>query len=194
MSKLTALINELNPVMLENKTSSDRIESIVTQHAIGAAATGLAAGIIPGLSGILGILTSTGIIWSMYYRISQELGIPFTKNVLKTLGSAFLSNIFCNLSSLLLAELVCSFIPGIAIVATGAICYAIAYLAGYLFIKLLVNVFKAGKTPEAMTAEELTAMGKAAGAEVNCAQIFKEAQADAKERIRKGEITKADAI
>lgn len=198
MSQLTTMINELNPVMTQSKTSSERIESIITQHAVGAAATALGAGIMtfafPAAGAVVDALVSTGIIWSMYCRISRELNIPMSKNLLKTLGSACLTNIVANLGGALLLELAAACIPVVGVAASAAICYAITYLAGYLFIKLLVNVFKAGKRPDEMTADELADISKTVCAETNCEQIFKGAQTDAKEQIKRGEISKNDTI
>lgn len=198
MSQLTAMINELNPVMTPNKTSSARIESIITQHATGAAATALGAGIMtftfPAAGALVDTLVSTGIIWSMYSRVSRELNIPMSKNLLKTLGSACLTNIVANLGGALLLELVATCIPVVGVAAAAAICYAITYLAGYLFIKLLVSVFKAGKRPDEMTEDELAGISKTVCAETNCEQIFKRAQTDAKGQIRRGEISKDDTI
>ena len=198
MSHLTTMINELNPVMTQNKTSSDRIESIITRHAAGAAATALGAGFMtfafPAAGPLINVLVSTGIIWSMYYNISCELGIPMSKNLLKTLGSACLTNIVANLGSVLLLELAATCVPVFGVAASAAICYAITYLAGYLFIKLLVNVFKAGKRPDEMTADELADISKKVCTETNCKQIFKGAQTDAQDQIKRGEISKKDTI
>ena len=82
----------------------------------------------------------------------------------------------------------------IGVAVTAAICYGVTYLAGYLFIKLLVSVFKAGKRPEQMTAEELAAVSRSVAADTNCAQIFRGANADAKDRIRRGEISRDNTI
>lgn len=194
MSQLSTLMNELNPIIADRKTSSERIEGIITQHAIGSAAAGLAAGVLPGIGGVIATLSSAGVIWSMYYRICRELDIQISQNVLKTLGSAFLTNIITQLGGVLLIEFAASCIPGLALITSSAICYAITYLAGYLFIKLLINVFKAGKDPNTMTASELASISKATSAEIDCKQIFKQAQADAKNRIKRGEITKDDTI
>ena len=66
MSQMTAMINELNPVMTQSKTSSEKIESIITQHAVGAAATALGAGVMtfafPAAGTLIDVLASTGII------------------------------------------------------------------------------------------------------------------------------------
>ena len=198
MSQLTAMMNELDTAMINQAISEMKIEDIITKHAKAAAATALGAGIatfiFPVASAVVDVLVSTGIIWSMYSRISRELGIPMSKNLLKTLGSAFLSNIVANLGGALLLELTVSCVPAVGVAASAAICYGITYLAGCLFIKLLVNVFKAGKRPEMMTEAELKELGKKTSAEVNCKKIFKDAQNEAKERIKKGEITKADQI
>lgn len=192
MSKLTNLINELNPVMA-GSTTSDQVERIIRDHSVAACAAGLASGVLPGVGSIIATLTSAGAIWSMYYRICQKLNIHISENVLKTLGSAFLTNIVTQLGGVLLIELAASFVPGVALVASASICYGVTYVAGYLFIQLLVNVFKAGKRPDQLSAEELKAMGRAAGEQIHCKTIFKDAQADAKAQIHRGEITKEGA-
>ena len=198
MSQLTAMINELNPTMTGGRVSSDRVEEIINQHAVGAAATALGAGLLtsafPVASVLVDALISTGLIWSMYYRVSKELNIPMSKNLLKTLGSACLTNIVANLGGVLVTELAAACVPFFGVAVTAAICYGVTYLAGYLFIKLLVSVFKAGKRPEQMTAEELAAVSRSVAADTNCAQIFRGANADAKDRIRRGEISRDNTI
>ena len=59
-------------------------------------------------------------------------------------------------------------------------------------MKLLVKLFKAGKNPSNMTAEELAAAGKEAVRQENCKDIFRNAREEAKQKIRNGEITKED--
>ena len=197
MSDLALLLKQLGPVLKDGYShgfSEDKVEDIIVKHSIASAAAGLAAGFLPGVGAIIAAITGSGAIWTMYYRICQEMQIPLSKNILKALGSAILSNIITQLGGVLALELIASFIPGIAIIANAAACYGITYLAGFLFIKLLVNLFKAGKNPAAMSADELSSAGKAASQETNCADIFKNARDEAKTKIRNGEITKDDQL
>ena len=196
MSQLSAMLNQLDPVVhagIRRKINAINIENIIIKHAIASAAAGLAGGFLPGVAGIIAVVTSAGAIWTMYYRICREMGIKISQSILKTLGSAILSNIVTQLGGVILIEAIASFIPGVAIVASAAACYGVVYLAGYLFIKLLVSVFKAGQDPSVMSADELSAAGRQAAAEADCKTIFQEARAEAKSKIRSGEISKEEA-
>ena len=191
MSQLTAIIKQMKPYILSKAANAEsKAERIILTQSVAAATAGLASGFLPGAGAVIAVVTSTGAIWSMYYRLCQELEIKISQNILKALSSAILTNIATNLGILLVGELAASFIPGVAVAVSAAACYGITYLAGYLFMKLLVDLFKAGKNPAAMTADELTEAGRIAVQRENCRDIFKNARNEAKEKIRKGEITK----
>ena len=190
MNQLGILAYQLKPMMENHYRNADEIEKIIMQQSMAAAAAGLAGGFLPGVAGIIATVTSAGSIWMMYGRICQALGIRISRNILKALGSAVLSNIVTQLAGVLAVELVASFIPGAAVVASAVVCYGVTYLAGFLFMKLLVNVFKAGRNPEKMTAEELADAIRQASRETDCKGVFKTAQAEAKAKIKSGEIRK----
>lgn len=190
MSQMNKTFNELRNV---RTFDADKVASIIDTHAIAAAAAGLAGGLLPGVASVIAMLTSTGAIWSMYYRICGELDIKVSKNMLKTVGSAVLTNIVTQLGGMLALELVSSFIPGLAVVASVALCYGITVLAGYLFLEILTRIFKAGKNPETMTEAEYREISREASANTDCKGIFKDAQKEAREKIRNGEITRDDA-
>ena len=193
MSQLAAIIKQLTPyIMAKAYNTENKIEKIILTHSVTAATVGLAGGFLPGAGAVIATVASTGAIWSMYYRLCQELGIKISQNILKTLSSAILTNIATNLGILLAGELAATFLPGVSLVVSAAACYGITYLAGFLFMKLLVNLFKAGKNPSAMTAEELAAAGKEAVREEDCKRIFKNAREEAKQKIRNGEISRED--
>ena len=193
MSQLAAIIKQLTPyIMGKAYNTENKIEKIILTHSVTAATVGLAGGFLPGAGAVIATVASTGAIWSMYYRLCQELGIKISQNILKTLSSAILTNIATNLGILLAGELAATFLPGVSLVVSAAACYGITYLAGFLFMKLLVNLFKAGKNPSAMTAEELAAAGKEAVRQENCKDIFRNAREEAKQKIRNGEISKED--
>ena len=190
MSQMNTIVSELRNVRAFDE---EKMSGIIKTHAVGAAAAGLAGGILPGVASVIAVLTSTGAIWSMYYRICGELGIKVSKNLLKTVGSAVLTNIVTQLGGMLALELLSSFIPGLALVASAAVCYSVTLLAGYLFLKILTTIFKSGKNPETMTEVEYRNLSRQASANADCKGIFRDAQREAKEKILNGEITRGDA-
>ena len=197
MSELNILLKQLRPMLqsgFSNGFDENKAKDIIIKHSIASAAAGLAGGILPGVASIIAVLTSTGAIWSMYYRLCKEMGVKVSQNILKALGSAILSNIVTQLGGMLLLDVALSFVPGMSIIVSAATCYGVTYLAGVLFIKLMVNLFKAGKDPTVMSEDELSNAGKAASREMDCAGIFKDAKNEAKDKIRRGEITKDDQL
>lgn len=188
MSMLSAQIDKLNPVLAQNNTTNEKIEELIELHAFYAGMSGFASGILPGVAGIIAALSSAGVIWNMYYRICRTLNIKITKNALKALSSAVLTNISTQLLGVLAISLATSWVPGVAVAATSVTCYGITYLAGYIFITLLTNVFKAGKNPDEMSEAELVAAGKAASKEVNGKKVFEAAREQGKERLKNGEM------
>lgn len=190
MSEMNKTFNELRNVRTIDQA---KVTSIIEAHAIGAAVAGLAGGVLPGVASVIAVLTSTGAIWSMYYRICGELDIKVSQNMLKTVGSAVLTNIVTQLGGMLALELVASFVPGLAVVASAAVCYGVTVLAGKLFLEILTRIFKAGKNPETMTEAEYREISRQASSATDCKGIFKDAQKEAREKIRNGEITRDGA-
>ena len=76
----------------KNVTSQD-LNKIIQFHAVGAAASSAAAGIIPGAGGVAATACYAGFVWAMYGRLCKKLGIPLGKNLLKALASAVVTNI-----------------------------------------------------------------------------------------------------
>ena len=192
MSSLNTVLMKLDPSMVSNpyalQAIRSNLNSIIVQHSVTAAVAGMAGGILPGIGGILGCITSGGAIWSMYYRICKELGIGIQQNILKALGSAVTSNIATQIGGVIILDLALSFVPGVAIPVCGAACYGVTYLAGYLFIKMIVDIFGAGGNPDSMTEEELKAAAEKASRTVNCKDVYSEAAEAAKGKIKNGEI------
>ncbi len=194
MSSLNSVLTKLDPSMVNNPQSlhvtRTNLERIVVGHSVAAAVAGLAGGFLPGIASVIAVLTSTGSIWLMYYNICRELGLDIPQNILRALGSAMLSNLATQLAGVFLLEVALCFVPGMAIVVGGAACYGVTYLAGYLFIKLLVDVFGGGRDPQKMSEATLKNAAAAACQAVDCEAIYKDAYGEAKEKIRKGEINR----
>ena len=69
------------------------IAGIVEKHSIGASAAALGSAWLPGAGSTVALATSAGFVWSMYFRINAKLGVPFHKNILKSVATAIGTNL-----------------------------------------------------------------------------------------------------
>lgn len=86
--------------------------------------------------------------------MSKELYLKLTIDFLKVVASAVLTNIAVNLISTFIAEIVLCFVPGVSISASAAICFATTYLAGKMYLEILLAFTKSGKRIEDATQED----------------------------------------
>ena len=155
---------------------SEELACIVVNHACAAAATGMATGVLPGVAAIIAGGISIGAIWHMYYAIGKYLNLSFNIDILKAVGSAILSNIVNQLWGVLAVEFAATFIPIVAIPATGLIFFVVTYLSGLTFLMLLAYIFQAGGNPAEMTADEMKEKAKKVGREIDFKSEFKNAK------------------
>lgn len=129
---------------------AEEAEKIIINCALTAAAAAAVGGFVPALSLPAMIISCFGAVWMMYAQLCDCLGIPFQENILKTLASAALSNIATNLIAVFVVELLTAFIPGIGSVSGAAVTFACVYLAGLMFMKMLLAFARMGKTGDAL--------------------------------------------
>ena len=137
------LVHALNKTLDENLPTE--IAEIVKIHSAGAAAAGVAAGWIPGAGGLAAVGICAGFIWSMYGRINAKIGLPLTENVVKSLGTGIATNLAAYFVGGLITSTIFSLLPGIgsvgASVVVGGTSYALTLASGYVYLKLLANIF-----------------------------------------------------
>lgn len=169
----------------------NEIAEIVKFHSKGAAAAALAAGWIPGAGGTAAVLTSAGFIWSMYGRIGSKIGLPFSKNVLKSLASGVATNLAAYVVGGIALSTAFSFVPGLgsvgASIVVGAVCYALTLASGYVYLKIMTNLFKKGIDLSSVTEQQLKEMAAAVAKESDVRQVLKAAKEDFQKRKKKGE-------
>jgi uncharacterized protein (DUF697 family) len=121
------------------------IANIVKFHAKGATTAALASGLVPGVGGTAAVLISGGFIWSMYVRIGNKIDLPFKENLLKSLASGVATNLAAGALGGIAISSALSLIPGIgsagSAALSGAICYALTLTSGYIYLKLLTQLF-----------------------------------------------------
>lgn len=127
--------------------NADNTEKIILECALVGAGADAVGGIIPGLAIPATITACFGTVWVMYGRLAKELGISLKDNVLKLLARAALSNIAANLGGVLIGAFAAMFIPGGSILASAAIAFVTIYLAGLVFLKMILKLAQTSSDP-----------------------------------------------
>lgn len=120
--------------------NAENTEKIIIQCATAAAVADVLPSAIPGLAVPATIVACFGAVWVMYGRLCSELGITLQKKILKLLARAALANIAANLGGAIAALIAGMFVPGGSIVASAITAFATIYLAGIIFLKLILNM------------------------------------------------------
>lgn len=124
---------------------ADEAQQIILNCAMVAAGAAAVGGWVPVLALPSIIISCFGAVWAMYIEVAKCLDIPIGKNLLKVLASAALSNIATNLVGVFAVELVTAVIPGIGSLAGAAATFGCVYLAGMMFMQMLLAFAKKGK-------------------------------------------------
>lgn len=127
--------------------NAEALEKIIITHSLAAAGAAVASGWIPGAGGAIATGVAFGFVLSMYYKICKECNIKISKNMLKTLASIVVAETAAYIGVTIVAEIALSFIPLVgtwsAAFIAGIANFGMVYVAGVLFLKMMVNVFKA---------------------------------------------------
>lgn len=157
------------------------IAEIVKLHSKGAAASGVAAGWIPGAAGVAAAVVSGAFIWSMYGRINAAIDVPIAENVLKSLGSGIATNLAAYFLGGGVVAAVLSFFPGVGSVGASAVvgmtAYALTLASGYVYLQVLTQLFLSGRDPTKMDAESLKNAATSVIDETDVRGVIEEAKA-----------------
>lgn len=122
------------------------LEHIVVQHAL----LGSAAAFIPVPGADVAAIV--GIIWTMYARINNAVGVSLSENALQSIASAVFANVLAALPAAALAvgvETIFKLFPGIGTaggIATGVVAnVAIMYVSGMIYLKSLEKLVHSGR-------------------------------------------------
>jgi hypothetical protein len=195
-SKLFEVSCELLKIM--DKTVDDglpeEIAEIVKSHSKGAAIAALGSAWIPGIGGTAAVTIAAGFVWSMYLRINSKIELSLSENIIKTVASGIATNLAAWAIASLAISTALSFLPGLGNVGASAImcgtCYALTLASGFVYLKILTRVFKAGKDPTSMTADDLKEVAKEVVQNEDIKAFMKEAKEEYKAAKAHGEIKK----
>lgn len=190
------LFAAIDPVKVMDAAVDDNlpneIADVVKFHSKSAAVAALGSAWIPGIGGAAAYTIAVGFVWSMYLRINDKLGLSFTENLIKTVASGIATNLAAAAIASLAITTALSFLPGLGSMGASAImcgtCYALTLASGFVYLKLLTTVFKAGKDPTSMTAENLKAVAKEVVQNEDIKAVMKEANQAYKAAKARGDI------
>lgn len=126
---------------------AENTEKIILSSALAAAAADAVGGMIPGLAIPATIISCFGAVWMMYGALCKELGISMKEHVLKLLAKAALANITANLGGILIATFASMFVPGASALVSAAVSFIAVYLAGIVFLRLILKMAQKSSDP-----------------------------------------------
>ncbi|NDV66342.1 zinc ribbon domain-containing protein [Bacteroides sp. 224] len=202
MKDFDLLKNAVELVNILDKTADgslpQEIADIVKFHTKGATVSALATAWIPGVGSTAALVAGAGFVWGMYLRINTKIGLTMTSNIVKTLASGVLTNLAAAAATSVIVSSAMSFFPGIGNVGASAIMagtvYAATIASGVIYLKVLTNLFKAGKNPEGLSAEELKNAAKRVTNEMDVKEFMNKAKKEYKKAKEAGEFDKAKAF
>ena len=136
------MTKEITTALKDYYVRANETERIILNSALAAAAADAVGGIIPGLAIPAIIVSCFGAVWAMYASLCS-----LKENVLKLLARAVLANITANLGGLLIAMFAGMFIPGASILASAAVSFIAVYLAGIVFLRLILKMAQKSSDP-----------------------------------------------
>ncbi|MBO9501277.1 hypothetical protein [Brevundimonas sp. A19_0] len=153
LSAAVRLALAVNKATDENLPES--VANIVKLHSGIAVGTALVP--VPGVN----IVAGAGNIWTMYLRLNDEVGVPFSQNVIKSLAVGVLTNIGGAAIGVLLVGTALRFIPGIGSIGgaalTAGVSYAITLASGIVYMNALAKIVEMQNGGRSVSAEDLKA-------------------------------------
>lgn len=175
-----------------------KIASTVKACSKGAAIASAAAGALPGAGSVVAATISAGCIWGMYVKINSDIGLSISSNILKTLASGIATNLAVGAVGYLAGfalGFAASFIPvvgtAVSVTTFGILCYVLTLTSGYVYLKLLIHVFRTGKDINLMSAEDLENVAKDVCSKDEIKDVMKEAKAEYKRDEKNGDFKQA---
>lgn len=136
MHAAVELVKELNKTA--DAELPGKLAGIVKLHAGLAVAAAIIP--VPGAD----IIAAGANIWTMYYRINEEVNISFAENFLKSVATGLATNLGGLLAGSLVIGSVVKFFPGIGSVTgamiMGGTVYSITLVSGIIYMKVLTKL------------------------------------------------------
>lgn len=199
-SKLYAVVYALCDEAFKHLSGEkrDEIIEIIQEFAIFSAASALVGNLVPEAGGLITAIAQTALVWTLYVKINNIIGLEMSDNTAKFIGSAILTNLSLNAGSLLLGyagAVAASFVPifgqftAAAIEATLG--YTLIYVSAVLYLIFLTRVFQAKGKIEITGSNEEKEIIKGVIKNTSLKDLIKEAKNNYKEAKNRGDIDRA---
>lgn len=199
-SKLYAVVYALCDEAFKHLSGEkrDEIIEIIQEFAIFSAASALVGNLVPEAGGLITAIAQTALVWTLYVKINNIIGLEMSDNTAKFIGSAILTNLSLNAGSLLLGyagAVAASFVPifgqftAAAIEATLG--YTLIYVSAVLYLIFLTKVFQAKGKIEITGTKEEKEIIKGVIKNISLKDLIKEAKNNYKEAKNRGDIDRA---
>lgn len=199
-SKLYAVVYALCDEAFKHLSGEkrDEIIEIIQEFAIFSAASALVGNLVPEAGGLITAIAQTALVWTLYVKINNIIGLEMSDNTAKFIGSAILTNLSLNAGSLLLGyagAVAASFVPifgqftAAAIEATLG--YTLIYVSAVLYLIFLTKVFQAKGKIEITGSNEEKEIIKGVIKNTSLKDLIKEAKNNYKEAKNRGDIDRA---
>lgn len=153
-SQITILIKQLGRYY----EKAEETIRIITRCALVAGAANVVGGVIPGVAVVTTIISCVGAVWTMYVKLCQELKISLSEKALKLLARAVVSNIAANLGGALVAMLAAMLLPVGSVAASALVGFVTVYLAGIVFLKLILKLAEKTGDPHSFNGIDANSM------------------------------------
>jgi len=145
----TELVEAMNKAADEHLPGT--LAGIVKTHSV--LAVGAALIPVPGAD----IAAAGANIWTMYVRISRELNLPFSENVIKSVGVGVATNLGGLVAGTLFLGSMFKIFPGLGSLAGAAIAggtiYGVTIASGIVYMKAIAKLLRANGTRPPSDAE-----------------------------------------
>lgn len=179
-------------------TQIENIKDTINGFAIASAIACMAAGIIPGVAGVVAALTQAGFVWTTYVKINKTLGISMSENTTKFIGSAILTNLITNAGALLLlyaGAAIISLVPFLgqagSAAINGVIGYICVYTAAIIYLKLITKMVQPNGTLKVDASEDTKHIIEELIKDTNLKEIIQEGRNAYKQAKADGSFDKA---
>ncbi|QLE57139.1 hypothetical protein [Nostoc sp. TCL26-01] len=189
LGQATKLVEAMDKTVDDNLPQN--IADIVKFHSKGAAAAAIASAWVPGAGGVAATAICAGFIWTMYGRIGAEIDLPISKNILKSLASGVATNIASGIVGVIALSTAFSIFPGLGNIAASAIMggtsYALTLASGYVYLKIMTQLFSKGIDPTTLSEQELKNIAKTVTNDSDVKDVIKGAKEEFKSKNERGE-------
>ena len=178
---LKIAVRQLNDTIhqIGRKVNAEEIGDIVMSHAMVAAASAAASGILPGAGSLIATGIAVTSTVAMYGRLAHAMGVKLNNGLIRAVASAVVADVGASVAASLLAAAAISFIPGVGSLAASTLIatanFGCVYLAGVIFVKMAAALGL--QKMERMTEAEMKAQAKKACSGIDMRQAMKEAKA-----------------